>query len=190
MVTMLTAFHLFFSSSGQRSATQYWGADSLLQWCEIQRQWPDGLWPVCQPQSASLVASLRRGWSQLFLIFYTQWFAVMWPDSWWKALNPQQRKVHFWMSLILAKMLNCGSCFCVSKNQSWSVCSSGAVCRMWDTFKSSLDWWDPWTGFVWLVIFIFIHSHKLYLLFLKQLLAALALGAHGAVGRSENKSGI
>lgn len=69
--TMLTVSHFFFSSSGQRSARKYWGADSLLQWGEVQQHWPDGLWPVCQPQSASLVASLRRGWSQLFLFFFT-----------------------------------------------------------------------------------------------------------------------
>lgn len=67
--TMLTVFHVFFSSSGQRSGTEYRGADSLLQGCEVQRHWPVGLWPVCQPQSASLLASLRRGWSQFFLFF-------------------------------------------------------------------------------------------------------------------------
>ena len=57
----------FFFSAGERYAWRYWDAHSLLSRCEVQRDWPDGPWPVCQLQSASLVAPLRRGRSQHFL---------------------------------------------------------------------------------------------------------------------------
>ena len=56
-----------FLSGDERSVGRHWGAHPLLQRCEVQRQWPDGLWPVCQLQSASLVHPLRHGRGQLSL---------------------------------------------------------------------------------------------------------------------------
>lgn len=58
---------LFFSSS-EGCVGRYWGTDSLLQWSEVQRQWPDGPRPVCELLSASLVSPLRCGRGQPSLL--------------------------------------------------------------------------------------------------------------------------
>lgn len=64
---------LLFSACGRRGA-RYWGAHPFLQRSEVQWGWLARLWPVCQPQEAELVASLRRGWGQRYS---SQYYALV-----------------------------------------------------------------------------------------------------------------